>query len=102
MSRTGYVDHAEIEILYDAIEMRIDEILPRSGSPVAEEDGFYVGERKRLLEKGIVEKINLADRKIIRGAPVTIDAREFIVRERHVSSIPFGLRSYAFFHICIF
>ena len=41
-------------------------------------------ERERLAKQRIVEQINLADREVIRGAPVRVHAAQFVRRERLV------------------
>ncbi len=71
--RTGHVDHVEVVLLDDAVEVRVDEILPRRRAPMSEQHVLHVAERERALEQRIVVKIDLPDRKIVGRAPVSVD-----------------------------
>ena len=45
---------------------------------------------QRLFEKRVVVKINLADRKVVGGAPVRVNAAEFFGRKRFVGERYWG------------
>src|SRR5450432_4112056 len=66
------IDHIEIVFLDDAVQMNIDEILPRGCAPMTEQHSLHVSERQRPLQQRIVVKINLSDRKIVRRPPIGI------------------------------
>ena len=56
--------------------MRIDEVEARRRSPMSEQPRLDMLGPQRLAQQRIVEQINLADRQIVGGAPVTI--QEFL------------------------
>ena len=80
--RPGDVEHVEIVFLDHAVQVGIDEVQAGRGAPVPEEPRLDVLLRERLLEQRVVIEIDLADRQVVGGAPVRIDEREFLVRER--------------------
>ena len=82
VTRARYVDHIEITLADDTIEMHIHEIQPGRRSPVAEQTWLDVIERERLAQQRIGEQINLPDREIVRGAPIRVDAMQCVVGER--------------------
>ena len=55
--------------------------------PVPQQPRLHVLDGKRCLEQRVVEEINLADRQIVRGAPVGIHLREQVGRERFVQVV---------------
>ena len=78
MTGTGEIDHIEIVALDDAVEVRIDKILPRTGSPMAHDGLLQVAFAKRALQQRIIEKIQLAGCQIVCGAPIGVDLLEFL------------------------
>jgi hypothetical protein len=48
---------------------------------VSQQHGLHIRERERTLEQRIIEEINLADREVIRRAPIGIHFLEQIWRE---------------------
>ena len=77
----GDVNHVEIVFLDDPVQVRVDEILPGGRAPVAQQHVLDVGERQRPLQQRIVVEINLADRQIVGGAPVSVQLPQQFRRE---------------------
>ena len=73
MARPGDVDDVEVVSLDDAVQMGVDEIEPGRRAPVTKQARLDVGHLERLLQKRIVQEINLADREVVRRAPPGID-----------------------------
>jgi hypothetical protein len=80
--RPGDVECVEVVLLDHPVQVGIDEVQAGRGAPVPEEPRLDVLLRERLLEQRVVVEIDLADRQVVGGAPVRIDEREFLVRER--------------------
>ena len=72
MPGAGDVDHVEVVLLDDPVQVRVNEVLPRRRSPMPEQHVLHIRERQRPLQQRIVVEINLADRKIVGGAPVGV------------------------------
>jgi hypothetical protein len=73
VSRARNEDRVEIVLANEPIEMRVDEIEPWGRSPMAEQSRFDMLDSQWLPEQGIGAEVYLADRQVIRGAPVGID-----------------------------
>ena len=67
------VDHIQIVLLDQAVEMRVDEVQSRRGSQVSQQPRLDMLELERLAQQRIGVQINLSDRKVIGGAPVGVD-----------------------------
>src|SRR5438105_1822388 len=63
MPRSGYEDHVEVMRLDDAIQVNVDEIESRRGTPVPKEPRLDVIRRQRLLQQRIVVEVDLSDRQ---------------------------------------
>jgi hypothetical protein len=72
MPRTGDVNHVEVVFVDHPVQVDIDEIQTRRGSPMTQESRLDVVFSERLLEQRIVVEIDLADREVIGGSPVRI------------------------------
>src|ERR1700733_13170493 len=59
VSGTGDVDHVEIELLDQPIEVRVDEVEAGRRAPMPEQAWLDVLLLERLTQQRIVEKINL-------------------------------------------
>ena len=66
------VDHVEVVLLDDAVQVHVDEVLPGGRAPVPEQHVLHVRERQGPLQQRIVVEIDLADREVVRGAPVGV------------------------------
>ena len=78
----GDVDRVQIELFDQAVHVDIDEVQPGRRAPVAQQSRLDVLELERLAQQRILVEIDLADRKVIGGAPVGIDLAEFFRGER--------------------
>ena len=74
----GEIDHVKVVALDDAIQVRVDEVLPRAGAPVADDGLLQVAFTQRALQKRVVEKIELAGGQIVCCAPESVDLLEFL------------------------
>jgi hypothetical protein len=82
MSGTGDVDHAEVVLFDDPVQVNVDEVQTRCRSPVAEEPRLDVLLRERALEQRVVIEINLADRQVVGSPPIRIDQSPLLVGQR--------------------
>src|SRR3984885_2187364 len=71
--RSGHVNHVQVVFLDDPIQVRVNEILPRRRSPMAQQHSLDVRGCQRFFQQRVVAKINLADGQIVCGAPVRVD-----------------------------
>jgi hypothetical protein len=72
----GEIDHAQIVLLDEAVQVHIDEALPWRGTPVPQQLGLDVLQLQRTLEKRVVVEINLADGHVVGRPPVGIEFTE--------------------------
>ena len=82
MPGAGDVDHVQIVLLDQPIEVGVDEVEARRGAPMAEQARLDVLFLERLAQQGIVEQVDLADGQIIGRAPVGVDERALGLRQR--------------------
>ena len=75
---TGDVEHIEVILFDDPIQMHIDEVLTRRGAPVSDHQRLHVRQLQRLSQQGVVIEIDLADGQVISGPPIGIDLAELI------------------------
>src|ERR1700722_6278746 len=73
---TGDVNHVEVILLDDPVQMHVDEVLPRRRAPVSYHKRLDVRKLQWLSKQWVVVEINWADRQIIGGPPVGIDLTE--------------------------
>ena len=82
---TGDIKHIQVILLDDPVQVHIDEVLARRGAPVPDHQRLHVCELQRSLQQRIIVEINLADRQIVGGAPVGVDAlKQFGSKSRYV------------------
>jgi hypothetical protein len=84
------VDHIQVVLLDDSVEMDVDEIEPGSRAPMSQEAGFHMLNSQEFTKQRILQEIDLANRKIVRGTPVAIDLsylirRKWLLRRRQRS-----------------
>src|SRR5665213_666251 len=68
----GHVEHVQVILRDDPIQVHVDEVLPRRGAPMPDHQRFHVRERQRPLQQRIVVQIDLADRQVVRRPPVRV------------------------------
>ena len=78
----GEVDHVQIIPLDDPVQMRIDEVLARAGTPVAHDGLFQVRGGQRPLQQGVIQQIELAGGEVIGCAPIRVDLLQLCRRQR--------------------
>ncbi len=88
VTRAGDIDHVEVVLPDQPVEVRVNEVEAWRRAPMAEQTRLDVLPRERRLQKRIVEQINLADRQIVRRAPVGVDQSQFLFGQhlRHMCS----------------
>src|SRR5262249_5749012 len=70
MTRTGYVDDAQIVLLDQPIDVNVDEIQPRCGAPMTQQARLDVRDLERLVEQWIGEEVDLSHGDVVRRTPV--------------------------------
>ena len=78
MARADDIDHVEVVLLDQPIEVHIEKVQSRRRAPMAEQPRLDVLELERGFEQGIVLQIDLPDREVIRGAPIGVHFPEKI------------------------
>ena len=73
--------------LDDVVEMDVDEIQPRRGAPLPEQPRLDVFPAQRFAQQRIVEQVDLADREVVRRAPIAVKQGEFGGVERGAGRI---------------
>src|SRR5438477_12645140 len=94
VARASDKDHVQFVLLDDAINVNVDEVEAGRGAPVTEKPRLDVLQLQRLEEQGIVIEVDLADRQVIRGAPVGIhllEQRRCQGRARQTISVGFHI-----------
>src|SRR5208282_4876059 len=76
------IDHVEIELLDQAVEMKIDEVLPGRSAPMSKQPRLDVLELKRLVQERIRIQIDLPDRQIICRTPIGVHLAQFFRGQR--------------------
>ena len=69
-------DRVEIARIDDPVRVGVDEVEPGRRPPVAKEPGLDVLGAQGLAEQRVVEKVDLPDREIVRGAPPRVESLE--------------------------
>src|SRR6267378_1071950 len=82
MSWAGDINHVQVVLLDEPVQMNIDEVQSWCGSPMAEKPRLDMVLCQRLLEQRVVEEIDLSDRQVVGGPPIRIHQSSFLVRQR--------------------
>ena len=83
-------------MLFDKpVQVNVDKVLSRRGSPVAKQPWLDLFSLERLTQKRILKQVDLADAKIVCRTPVPIHLVQHLRRER-----PLGLRG-SFFVLAV-
>ena len=72
----GDVDHIEVVLLNDPVQVCVYEILAGGRAPMSEKHMLHIREGQRPLQQWIIVEINLPDRQVVRGAPVSVQLPE--------------------------
>ncbi len=84
MARTRHIQHVQVVLADDAVEMRVDEVEPGRRAPVTQQARLDVRQLQRLLEQRVVHQIDLTDREIVRGPPVGVEPCQIFRAERGI------------------
>jgi hypothetical protein len=82
--RAGNINHVEVVFFDDPVQVHINEVLAGRRAPVSQQHVLHIRERQRLLQQRIVVKVNLPDRKVVRGPPISVHLLQQIGRQRFV------------------
>ena len=80
-SRRVNVNHVEVVLPDDAVQVHVDEVLPGRSAPMPQQHALYVGQFQRPLEQRIGGQVHLANRQVIRGTPVGVHFLQQLRRE---------------------
>ena len=75
------IDHVQIVIFDQSIEMNIDKVQSRCRAPMPQQSRLYVLARQWDFEQGIILKIDLANGEIVCSAPMGVHLIEKNRRE---------------------
>jgi hypothetical protein len=78
MPGAGNIEHVEVILFDDAIQVNVEEVLARRGSPMAEQARLDMLQLQRLLQEGVVHEVNLIDGGVVRGAPVGVHLAQLV------------------------
>ena len=70
--RTRNVNHVEVMLFNDPVQMHVDEILPWNGSPVSDHKRLHMRELQRFPQQRIVVEIDLPNCQVICGTPIGV------------------------------
>lgn len=76
------VNHVQIVLFDQSIEVNIDKVQSRRRAPMPQQPRLYMLARQWDFEQGIILEIDLANGEIVRSAPVGIHPIEKSWRER--------------------
>ena len=82
MSRTGDIDNVRIMFFDEAIQMDVNEVLSRRGSPVAKQPRLDLLRFEWFSKQRILKEVDLADAQIVRCTPVAIHPVKHFRRKR--------------------
>ena len=82
MPGAGDVDHVEVVLLDQPVQVDVDEVQTWRRSPMAEQPRLDVLLCQGLLEQRVVVEIDLTDRQVVGGPPIRIHQSPFFVRQR--------------------
>ena len=78
VARTDDVDHVQIVIFDQPVQMDVKEIQPGCCSPMAQQTGLDMFQLEGCFQQRIVPQINLPDGKIVRRTPISVHFSEQI------------------------
>ncbi|SAL79986.1 hypothetical protein AWB67_05548 [Caballeronia terrestris] len=81
MPGASHEDHVEVVALDDPVQMRPCERQRRTRAPVTEQTLLDVIDLERLLQQGVVDQIDHADREVVARTPPRIDQSKLVGAE---------------------
>ena len=78
MPRADDVDHVEVVLLDQPVEVHVEKVQSRRRAPMAQQPRLDMLELERQFEQGIVLQIDLPDREVIRRPPIGVHFPEKI------------------------
>ena len=72
MPRTSDIDHVQVMLVDDTVQMDVDEVQPRSGAPVTEQARLHMLKRQVNPEQWVVVQIDLPNREIVGCTPIGV------------------------------
>jgi hypothetical protein len=79
VSGSAYIQHIEIALTNGTVQVGINKVQTRRGSPVSQQTGFDVFWFEGLAQERIVHQVDLPDGEIIGCSPVTVKQGEIMV-----------------------
>ena len=84
MPGAGDIHHVQVMLVDNAVQMDIDEVQPRRGTPVAEQSWLDVLKTQGNFEQRIIIQIDLANREIVGCTPIGVHLLDEVERKRAV------------------
>jgi hypothetical protein len=82
MPGTDDIDHVQIIVFDQAIEVDVEHVQPRRRAPMAEQTRLDMRHGERLGEQRVLPQIDLAHRQVVRGTPIGVHLSEQFGRQR--------------------
>jgi hypothetical protein len=82
VARAREVDHVGVVLVDDPVQVDVEQIQTRRGTPVAEQSRLDVLRLQGLAQQRVLLEIDLRDRQVVGRAPVAMDLGELVVRAR--------------------
>ncbi len=79
---TGDVEHVQVMLFDDPVQVDIDEVLTWCCAPVSHHQRLHVGHRQRLAQKRVVIEINLSDGEVVGRPPVGVHPPQLVGTQR--------------------
>ena len=89
MTGAGQIDHVQIILVDDTIQMGINKVLSGNGTPVTDDLLFDVFGLEGFLQQRIIQKIQLTGRQKVGSTPPGVQLLQHGVRYHMISSFYF-------------
>src|SRR5215510_5260172 len=77
-----HVDHVQVVLPDDAVQVHVEEVQARRRAPVSEQPWLDVLARERLAQERVVEQVDLPDGEVVRRAPERVQLPDVICGKR--------------------
>ena len=84
VSGTGNINNVGIMLFDEAVQMNVNKVLSRRGSPVTEQPRLNLFRFEWLPQKRIFKQVDLSDTQVVGGSPVAVHLAEHFGRQRTV------------------